>query len=272
MSLDRLFYKEFKETMAVNRQRFGTMSLGQIPLPENIKSLSKEPLLEKVFIRGLDEDYFKELNDRGHYWLKKGNLRRRQFNYKGFKKDKKGGFIYEDVTIPRGFTAIATDVNIKVPEGYKSQYGCEYIDYVVDKKGVKQYMYIVPKEKCFELNQVSLVLSTKALRSHYGGVSLVFNNGQLVYLFLVPFNQRLSKLQRVLVTRSSLQFPEMLDLSKFWIAKGYLLNPNFTGLEEEISGRTNCVSKVFQPTLELYEKYDEHKPLSQAYSEIDDIV
>lgn len=267
MQLDTIFYREFMETMRINRARFQEPKVMEFPIPESVSSPAI--VSDKILIKGLSEEYYSKLNGAECYLFRNPKLVRRKFNSKGFIKEN-GAYVYEPVPVPRGMTVILSPTNVRVPYGFQSKVQCEYVDFG-NVRGRKFYIYIVPKDNCYIINQVALVLSARPLRNHYGGVSFYTWTGYMFYLYLVPYKPDHGSKYRVLRTRESLNFPEMRVLIEYWVKETILPNPRLTEVDPLV-GVSNCTLRQISGTLDDYVRYNPDSPLSLTGNTVESII
>ena len=171
-SLDEIFYKEFMNMLSKRKSMSPVLDLNKLILPPNIGSISN---YDKVYIRGIQDDYYSKLNNTEAILLSRPNLRRRKFDYKGELIRKNDDYVYEEVDIPNTCVAIVSNIRLGVPLKHKPSEKFIYVDAIEKESDGKKdirYIYILPRIYCFKLNQVALVLSLNRIRNYYNGMSI----------------------------------------------------------------------------------------------------
>lgn len=260
--LDKIFYSEFMATMRERSARY-TISLEHIPC----KGLSPEDSIKakRVLVRGIRCEYFKGLNGQKCLLLSRPKLKRRLFDSNGkFLRKKDSSFLTEDVTVPKECVAILSRKRIKVPLKFNAEHGCSYVDYT-KIAGKVWYIYIVPKSVCYVLNEVALIMSLKPVRSLYDGISVYLQNGNKVFLSIVPYTDRVSTHYKVLARKTSLDFKREIDeLFKMWEARGITFNARLVALSEPVNGKLNCAFSRLNATLDEYIQYNRDESLAHT--------
>lgn len=276
-SLDSIFYREFKQMLSQRKAISGVLNIYQLPLPTAVLN-NRISTHKKVYIRGIKDEYYSKLNNTEAYLLTRPNLRRRKFDYKGqFIKDANGKFVFEDVTLPNKCVAVVSDIKIGVPLKHKPDDNFDYVDVIskVNTKGVRsvKYIYIIPKTYCYSLNQVALVISVNRLRSYYNGVGMALQNGNIIYLFTVPYKpSNVEKSYRIISTKTTLDFNKELSLIKdFWLRNGIIFDPSLCILTdtEGTYGRSNVAYEDLPQVLDSYVRFDIEKSLADVKEDID---
>lgn len=265
MTLDEVFYKEFRNTMSVLRcKNEGDFKLSQIPIPKLEYKIDKA---KRIFIHGVKDNYYTNLNDTEALLWSKPDLKSRKFSREGFLKDRDGNYVYTHVKLPKDCVALVSDKKIGVPLSYKTEELFQYVDYI-ENKGEVSYVYIIPKKYCYNMNTTALVLSTTPLRSYYSGISIHTTKGVLIYLFIVPYkpNKDYSE-YRILTTKTSLDYKDLVNkILSYWEAKGVIFNRKLTAFEEPVKGVSNCAIKMFNRNTD-YIKVDTSKSLLENKDE-----
>lgn len=268
MTLEEMFCKEFTKMLSVRKANSPVLDLHSLEVPEECnKGILK---YNKVYIKGISEEYYSKLNNTEALIWSGGKLVRRKFDYKGeYIKDKDGKYKVEDVPVPHNAIAVISDVKIGVPNKFKSPENFAYVDMIQSKgnSSDKRYIYIVPREYCFKLNQTALVLSLTKLRTYYQGMSMAFTNGYTVFVYVVPYKPtaNTAKPYRILTTKTSIDYSEELKaIQQLWMQRGYIFTPELCALEEGYKGRDNIAYEVMPVVLDEYIRYDEDKSMSKV--------
>lgn len=261
---DDLFFREFKDMMNGRKSLSRTLNLVDLPLP-SIKSMTAGvPKLHMALVKGVKEPFFDRLNTKEVQLIGRTQLKKRQVMSDGnFQRDKDGKYMYIQVPVPHGSVAILSTLSIGlrryVGEGDKKRQhvvsdGFRYVDYV-ENNGTRKYIYIIPKEYVYRLNMCALIMTPNKRRSFYRGSKLALQNGNYVYLYVVPYQYRDILDQRVLGVKSSFNFDEEVsDILAYWMQIGVIFNLRATALDSQVNGITNlgilplegtCVSEDF---------------------------
>lgn len=264
-TLEGIFVKEFNQMMLQRKAVSGTPSISSVPVPVFISL----PKLNSVYIKGINEDYYSFLNCEICTLLGRQKLLRRKYDYTGgFISDgESDGYKVEDVVVPQGSVAIASNVRIGVPTKFVSK-GFDYVDYVEKKNSdSKKYIYIIPKEYCYLVNQSALVISwNKLTRIYYKGFKVALTSGNNLFVYVIPYKPT-SMILSYRVLKVGLD-PNDLDvdlksLISFWKEMRYIFDPNICVLFEGSTGKSNLAYDILNGGLEYYEKYDLNKSLSK---------
>lgn len=204
-------------------------------------------------VKGIEEPYFSLLNKTTVQKLPRGyEVKRRVIDKatRSFKKNDDGSYVYSDVQVPSGSMVVLSDVQIGLP--YKlyctPPKGYGYIDFI-QYKGGTAFVYIIPKDYLYKVNQTALVVSVKNMKNYWGQGYLTWDMG-LIYLHVIPYNPN-SKYtgSKVLKTGMSLDYSkEAKEIVQYWQEKGVI--PNI-GLSALLSGENLCL----KPTIVGYESY-----------------
>lgn len=272
MTSDENFAKEFTEMMNGLRANTGYLNIGDVPIPPNLAEVFAVQDKEQCLVRGITEPYFDKLNEHSHTLLGHIQTKRRKFDYQGnFVYDKKTGEIATvDIDVPRECIAIVSDIMIGLPYSKKENPNYIYVDYTenLNSKGetVRKYIYIVPRQYCFKLNQTALVISwNKINRNFFKEVALSLSTGNILYLAVIPYKPTTSERPyKVLTTKVSMNYDAEIDaLISYWIQNQVMFNPSDCELTEDYKGRNNLAYQYFDSTLEMWQSFDENK--SMAY-------
>lgn len=246
---DSLFYKEFRDMMNGRRSLAHNYRLVDLPLPELEGMTIGEPKGKMALVKGIKEPFFDRLNGQEVQLVGRTQLQKRQVLSDGsFRTDKDGNFVTTQVPVPHDNVAILSSVSIglkrfievdgvkrehKVTEGYR------YVDYVEGKQG-RRYIYIVPKQFVYRLSLCALILTPNKRRVFFKGCKLALQNGNYVYLYVVPYTYRDNIDIRVLGVKSSYNFDtEVTQIIQYWMHIGVIFNLNLTALEGQVYGQTN---------------------------------
>lgn len=270
-SLDEIFYKEFTNMMNSLKGINGQCSLTDIALPPEAEGRFFIEKKQKVLIRGITEDYYNKLNESEVLLWGSSAMRRRKYDYKGeFITDKDGRYILQDVPCPNDCVGIISTQSIGVPAKYRSKDSCQYVDMVskrgADGKMMHRFVYIVPKKFCYQIKQTALVLSWNKLRRFYSGNMLSMQNGSYLYLYIVPYNPS-SQVHsyRVLHCKTSVDYSAEISLLKnYWIENNIIFNPAWCQLDDFFRGRENMAYLPLNGTEDIYERFDESRPLGEV--------
>jgi len=227
---------------------------------------------EKVVIKGIVEDYYNVLNDSEAMIWSHGKLSKRKFDYKGeFIKDDNGHYITEEVVLPHECVAVMSDLKIGVPTKFISKEKFGYVDFVQRKRkdGSKElkYIYIIPRDYCYKLNQTALVLSLTKLRSYYAGSSVALQNGYILYMYVIPYKPTSKRFKNYLIvkTKTSVDYSdEINELVQYWNSRGYLFDYEMCQVYSGLDGRTNVAYESMPDMMGVYERYDPDKSMAKV--------
>lgn len=264
-TLEEIFVREFNQMMLQRRANTGFLSLYDVDVPDIFGEISKR---DKVYVTGIQTEYYDKLNESEAMVWSHGKLSRRKYDYRGEYIKKDGQYVLEEVTTPQEGVAIISDIQIAVPNKFKDKI-CEYVDVIHRKtpQGMEvKYVYIVPRENCYKLNQTALVLSFTKLRKYYYGSSVALQNGYILYMYIIPYKatSNVEKNYRVLQTGTSLEDYEGLTqkLLGYWRSKGYLFDFEACQLYEGVKGRENMAYEIFPAIMETFERYNPDKSMA----------
>lgn len=244
MTLEQVFTKELNAAIRTD----GYKDIYKIPLPKNNWNVSGAIMYG---VNEVKDEYYKELN----YSLVKRvpggtKLVKRRIDKasRSFAKDEEGNTIYEEYTVPKGCVAVTSEVNLKLPYGYKSKEDFKYVDFKEDN-GKVEYIYCIPKEYLFLVNQTALVLSVKNMKNYAGKGYKTWRNGT-VFLHVVPYKPGASYIgSKVLKTGTSLDYSkEINEILKFWVMNGVIPDISLT----QIATGENLITKNTQVGYESY--------------------
>lgn len=273
MTLDSIFAKEFKKMSQERVAISGALSLYSLPLPSSFTG--RVDTTKKVIINGIRDEYYSKLNRTECIHWTKPNLRRRRFGSNGkFLTDANGRVLSDPVTLPNGCAAVASDIRLGVPLKYKSKEAFEYVDCLSktlpDGSVERKFVYIIPKEYCYTVNQLALVLSLTRLRSFYYGQEMVLQSGHTVYMYVIPFKpSSTERSYRILRTKTRNDFSaEIEGIMKFWLDAKILYPADLTQLSEPVNGVMNVAYRVLCDTQDEFVRYDPNKSLANDTEDI----
>lgn len=272
--LNTIFMREFKQTMRQRRAITTNMALKDLEMPGSLGTPVCISPYKQVHIQGIECEYYNKLNETDACLLSRPSLLRRKFDSAGeFIKDKDGKYVTESVPVPRECCAIISSVRIGVPLKFSS--GDEkfiYVDYLTQKgnKNRVRYIYIVPKDYCYEISQTALVLSLNKIRGFYYGERVTLQNGFDVYFYVIPYKPTTStRAYRVIATRNSDSYSAEIDAIKnLWSQRGILFPPELLTVPEDVVPGGNLGYELLNPTFDIYEKYDLNKSLAKVGDDI----
>ena len=274
-SLEQIFAKEFKNMCQQRVAITGTFALEQLAVPKFSSGIDKK---RRILIKGIEDEYYSKLNNEECIYWARPNLKRRKFGAGGkYLKDKAGNYILEDVPLTQGCVAVISKRKVGVPLKHKPTKGFQYVDCVVKRNDEGEiidccYIYIIPKEHCFMLNQCALVLSLNRLRSYYTGLSVVLQSGHTIYVHVIPYNPlREQQSYRVLASKTSCNFKEDIEkLIAFWQSMGMAFSYNDTMLTEPVNGTLNVAYTEYCTTQDEFVRFDPNKSMNVTSDEITD--
>lgn len=268
-SLDEIFVKEFNQLVYNLKANNGYVNLYDIPIPDNIANTFVIERHDKVAISSIPDEYYGKLSNSEALLWNGGQLKRRKFDFKGeFMKDKNGNFIYNEVSLPNTCVAVISDTRIGVPLKYKPKEELQFVDTVQknlsDGTRLIKYMYIIPRQYCYKLNQVALVLSWNKLKVYYAGIGLTLKNGHILYMYVIPYKPSSQQHNyRVLHCKTNIDFnSEICALRDYWLKTNYMFNPSLCALMDTVKGRENLAYQVLDGVLDDYIRFDPNKPMS----------
>lgn len=246
---DSVFHKEFRDMMNGRKSISQNFNLVDLPLPNLDTMINGIPKGQMALVKGIKEPFFDRLNNTEVQLVGRTTLKKRQvLSDGGFRKNKDGNYEYTQIPVPHGHVAILSKLSIglkrkvtingverlhKVSEGYR------YIDYAETRSG-RKYIYIVPKEFVYRLSMCALVLTPNKRRIYFQGCKLALQNGNYVYLYVIPYKYRENLDSRVLGVKSTFDFnKEVTTIIKYWMHIGVIFNLSLTALEGQVNGITN---------------------------------
>lgn len=242
-SLEKVFERELRDAIS----NVGYKDIFSIPLPEECKSWEVSGT-EVYAVRGIEEKPYDGLNKTIVKRLPKDKVAKRRVVDKVTRKwklDEEGNYVYEDYPVPSGSVVVVSDKKLGVP--YKlyidkgSKYG--YIDYT--ENGL--FMYVLPKEVLYRVNQTALVISVKNMKNYRGMGYTTWGKGT-IFIHIVPYKPNSSQLyvgSKVLKTGHTLNYAEEIKtILRYWqkvnlipcLSLTALSNGENLAIKETISG------------------------------------
>lgn len=276
-NFDEMFYKEFQAMLLKRKAMSSMFSLGQLEVPtsEHIGTVCN---VTKGIVKGVTDEYYGKLNNSEVVILPRMNLTRKKVGSNGRPIIKENRVVTEEVDVPHSCVAIVSTQRLGVPFKYQSKEKFIYVDVIKDKKGVLNYIYIIPRKYCYKLNQVALVLSLNKMRAYYGGMSLALQNGVTVYLYTIPYKPKSNgvsnqnRTYRILSTKTDVNFDkELNEILNLWGRNRYIFDFNMCTLSESVKGRGNVAFENFAPTIEVFQRYNPDVSLERTSETVDSI-
>lgn len=235
--------------MMNTRRGITTFNYVDIPLPELKTMLNGTPKGYMATVKGIKEPFFERLNGEEVQLVGRTTLKKRQVLSDGsFRKDSKENFVYTQIPVKHDCVAILSrrSVGLKrfvevngMKKEHKVSEGFRYVDYIETENG-RKYIYIVPKTFVYRLSLCALVLTPNKHRVYYKGCKLALQNGNYIYLHVIPFKFRENLSYRVLGVKAGFDFDtEVNQILRFWTEIGVIFDPKLTALEGTVSGVTN---------------------------------
>lgn len=256
--MEELFVREFKDTVRL----VGNKDIFSVPLPDACKTWEVSGT-EEYKVMGVEDQYYKALNDSVVRKLPKGYVAKRRIIDKvtrTYKKGEDGKYLYDDYQVPGGSTVITSGMNINLPYSryVKDESGFGYVDFF-KRKGNLEYMYVLPRENLYRVNQTALAISVKNMKNFQGMGYLTWDNG-VIYIHVIPYNPNSSYIgSKILKTGTTLNYTkEIHAISDYWESIGFIPNIKLSALQDE----TNLVLK---PTVTGYDAYEpiDFNPVSE---------
>lgn len=268
-SAEEIFYKEFMQMMYKRRGINNMFSVYNMDVPS--ESLGRIVNRDMLKISGVSEEYYSKLNETEAMLWSHGKLARRKYDYKGEYIKENGRYVTQEVTLPHECVAVISPIKIGVPTKYKPKEKFEYVDCIhrklEDGTTEVRYVYIVPRNYCYKLNQTALVMSQTKLRSFYAGSSVSLTNGHIIYLYIIPYKPRLNtpRNYRILSTKTDIDYnKEIGALFSYWLSKGYIFPMEICRMDENTRGRTNMSIEEIPPSLDEYVRYNPDVSLAKV--------
>lgn len=226
LTLDQLFYRDFKKMMAVRSNSPHDISL-QV-LAEGIETNVEKNL---GYIKGIKEPFYDKLNKHTCTLIFKTKVGKPQVLSDGtYRLDANGKEVLDHIPVPRECVLIRSTVNIglrkKLADGslYEQNEHFMYIRYkdtVKDGERVRYFYYIVPREYVYRLNVNAVVITKSKRKNYYNGLRIALQDGSYVYIYTVPLKSVRDDTV-VLYTGARTDFgAEMMSIYHYWIGKRY---------------------------------------------------
>lgn len=222
------------------------------PLPEISKDWEVSGC-ELYRVEGIEHDLFKDLNNKVVKGLPKGySVKRRKINKvtRGFLTNDEGEYEYEDFVVPSGSLVVRSKRSLDLPYSIyvKPEDGFGYIDFT-ETDGEKEFLYVIPKEYLYQVNQTALAISVKDMKNYSGMGFKTWTMGY-VYIHVIPYKHTLTYTgTRILKTGVGLQYnAEIQAILDIWQHAGVIPSIAMCGLEDG----TNLCTK---PTVTGYSDY-----------------
>jgi hypothetical protein len=261
---DNLFAKEFKDMMNGRRSMSISFKLVDLPLPMLESMINGTPKGHIAVLRGIKEPFFDRLNGEEVQLVGRTTLQKRQVLSDGtFRLNKDGKNEYTQVPVTHGCVAILSKTSIglkRTVDGkeHKVSEGFRYVDYVDTTSG-RKYIYVVPKTYAFRLNMCALVITPNKRRVYFKGCKLALQNGNYVYLYVIPFKYRETQDIRILGVKSDYSFDkEVSQIIQYWMSLGVIFDLKKTALADQVNGITNLGIMDLDGTVvsEDYRRFD----------------
>lgn len=255
-----VFNSEFQKTMYKRKAMTGGVNIRRIWTPYDDTVTSIDLRRERVYLKGITDEYYGKLNKEIAVLLSRPKLKRRKFNHKGkFMFDNAGNWVMEDVSVPNGCVAVLSTRRIGVPNLYKSKEGFSYVDYIESKsdKTRVRYIYIIPKVYCYRINRTALVISADKLHKYYSGIKVALQCGEYVYVHVIPFKpSNVDRTYKVLCTKTGTDYTtETNILFTEWVRKGIVFDKKLCDLAEPVGNKVNVAYEFFDSTLDEFDPF-----------------
>ena len=232
----------------------GYKDIFKIPLPEEVKywNISGTDVYK---VKGVSDSVFKDLDGDIVKKLPSGTVaKQRVINpvNRLFKTNEDGSYVYRDYPTVSGSMVVRSDRDLEIPFAYwknpKDGYG--YVDFVISEDYGMEFMYMLPKDCLYKVNQTALVLSVKDMKNYKGMGYNTWSNGK-IFLHVVPYNPNSKYVgSKVLKTGDSLDYSkEIKTIVDFWQVNNIVPEIRLCSLED---GSNLCL----KPTTVGYEEYE----------------
>lgn len=206
-----------------------------LPMAVQKEALSDKGFVEYCALQNITEPYFKELNKSLCILQPRISYQKRVTGSdKQFVTNANGEVVMRDIDIPNGSRVIMSHKNIHLPNKITTDSGRTqrvfvsdgfgYIDYVDTPEG-RRYLYYIPREYIYPVNNTALVLTTSRLHSkYYWGRQYTFNRGvACAYLYVMPYDKSIFKPDNVVFCmKDNLDFErEVKMLEDYWQSGTY---------------------------------------------------
>lgn len=255
-SLEENFKREFKE----NVKKVGDKNIYRVPLPKSVDTWNVSKA-EMYAIKGIELGHkYSGLNQTIVKGLPRGSEAKRRIIDKvhhSFKKDLNGDYLYEDYPVPSGSIVLrsTTDLNLKFSDYIApSADGFGYIDFV-NLNGIKEYLYVVPKQYVYKVDQTALALSVRSMNSYNGSGYLTWGHGT-IFLYVIPYKPNRSyDATRILKTKYNTDYSrEINEIEVYWQNNGVLPNIELSTLYDGTvlcKKPVNIIENFYEPVEEL---------------------
>lgn len=218
-SLESIFVSEFRNEVA----NIGYKDIYSIPLPSECANWYVSGT-ELYAVNGIESQYYSKLNKTIVRRVPRGyTIKRRVIDKvsRSYKRNEEGNFIYESFPQSNGSVAVISKAVISLPYSeYKkklSKDGYGYIDFIKNKDGGAEYIYVLPKSVLYKVNQTALVLSVKNMKNYAGCGYMTWDSG-MIFLHVIPYNPNISYSgTRILKTGYSLDYnSDIQKIIEYW--------------------------------------------------------
>lgn len=240
VSLEEVFVREFKSAININMIK----DVYSIPLPPVVNDWDVSGT-EVFAVKGI-KGPFEGLNKTLVKKLPNDVAAKRRVIDKatrGFKKDAEGKYVYEDYKKPANSIIVTSnkDISLSYENYIKPPEGYGYIDFKGSKINAT-YLYALPKEVLYKVNQTALALSVKPMSSFNGYGYTTWNMGK-IYLCVVPYRPGAKYAEtKILKTGYTLNYSkEIKAISDHWENVGLIPNISLCALQ---TGENLCLTYV----------------------------
>lgn len=216
--------KQLKNSMSFNYRDVAVPDfLGGYPTYQQGDALK----LTSYLIKGLDDEYFKDLNDTICFGVDGNSILCNVYYPTGDVQT------VVDRKANTGHIIVASEVGLDLPYEYsKNKDKIEYLDYYEDEEsGVLLYFYSISKDYLYRENRVMAVLGTRKFGKYYSGVRLMTTHGYTLYIFIVPYSEKVNMDTRVIMVGNNCLDPNVMqEYIGFLTQGGFIVDPNvFSG-------------------------------------------
>jgi hypothetical protein len=257
---DAVFAKEFRDMMNGRRSMAHSFKIMDLPLPRLDTMINGIPKGRIALVKGVTEMFFDRLNEQEVQLVGRTTLKKRQVLSDGsFRRDSSGNYVYDQIPVSHDCVAVVSKISIglrRFVDGreHKPSEGFKYVDYVDTSFG-RKYIYILPRKHVYRLNMCALILTPNKRRVYFKGCKLALQNGNYVYLYVIPYTYRENLDVRVLGVKSSYNFDkEVTAILNYWVEQGVIFHPSLTALESQVNGQTNLGIIDLEGTI-IYDEY-----------------